>query len=162
MGCFGLFGVAFGCALIVHAVSSCFEFVQIVRLFSFVFGSVKLAPLIQVVLVLSVVLVCSGLFFDSIQSFEVEILIVFGVLRKFGCLRLFHDVSHRFSCFLLFQVVGQFRSFTMFLCVVTCSMLASFFNFCSLCCVMVCWIDSLVLVRFKLTRFGWFTSFQVA
>ena len=71
MGCFGLFDVAIGCALIVHAVSSCFEFVQIVRLFSFVFGSVKLAPLILVVLVLSVFFVCSGLFFKVFSCLKV-------------------------------------------------------------------------------------------
>ena len=64
--------------------------------------------------------------------------------------------------FFTFQVVGQFKFFTLFLCVVTCSMLASFFNFSSLCCVMVCWIDYIVFVRFKLTRCGWFTSFQIA
>ena len=62
-GCFGLFGVAFGCSLICSCCFKLFGIVQVVRSFPFVFGSVQLATLLQVVLVLSVVLVCSGLFF---------------------------------------------------------------------------------------------------
>ena len=74
-----------------------------------------MAALILVVLVLSVGFVCSGLFFHSIQLFDVEICIFcFEVLRNFGCLRMFHDVSHCFSCFLSFQAVGQFGLFYFF------------------------------------------------
>ena len=73
--------------------------------------------------------------FHSIHFFEVEIYIyfVFEVLCKFSCLKLFHEVSHCFSCILTFQVVGQFCSFTVFLCVVVFFMLDSCFNLCSLC-----------------------------
>ena len=55
--------------------SCCFKLfgiVQVVRLFPFVFGSAKLAALIQVVLVLSVVLVCSGLFFTIFCCLELR------------------------------------------------------------------------------------------
>ena len=62
-GCLGLFGVAFGCSLICSCCFKLFGILQVVRLFSFVFGSAKLAALILVVLVLPIVFVCSGLFF---------------------------------------------------------------------------------------------------
>ena len=72
---------------------------------------------------------------------------------------MFHIVLAAFYRFKLWVRLGYF---TLFLCVVSCSMLVSFFNLCSLCYVIVFWFDEIVLVRFKLTRFGWFTSFQVA
>ena len=40
--------------------------------------------------------------------FEVDICIFFVVLRKFGRLKFFRDVSHCFTCFLTFQDVGHF------------------------------------------------------
>ena len=99
VGCFGLFGVAFRRPLIVHDVSRCFEFVQVVRLFSFVFGSAKLAALIQVVLVLSVFFVCSGLIFTIFSCLKLRKHGVFEVLRQFGCLRLFHVVQIALAAF---------------------------------------------------------------
>ena len=77
------------------------------------FGDARLceAALIQVVLVLSVIFVCSGLFFYSIQLFDVDLHFVFVLLHKFGCLGLFHDVSYCFSCGLSFQVGSKFSIF---------------------------------------------------
>ena len=71
LGCFGLFGVTFGRAYIVYAVSTSYE---LFRLFSFVFGDARLceAALIQVVLVLSVVSLVLGCFY-SIQLFDVDV-----------------------------------------------------------------------------------------
>ena len=80
------------------------------RLCLVMLGCVRL-PLIQVVVVLSVVFVCSGLFFYSIELFDVDVHFVFVFLHKFGFLGLFHDVSHCFSCFLSLQVEIQFRCF---------------------------------------------------
>ena len=67
-----------------HVVSSCSEFVQVVRLFSFVFGSARLceAALIQVVLVLSVVFICSG-FFSTVFSC-LKLRQIFMVFRLLG------------------------------------------------------------------------------
>ena len=67
------------------------------------FGDARLceAALIQVVVVISVVFFCSGLFFNSIQLFDVDVHFVFVLLHKFVCLWLFHDVSHCFSCFFI-------------------------------------------------------------
>ena len=51
---------------------------------------------------------CSGSFgcfrkfwvvFHSFHFFEVDLYFVFVFLRQFGCLKLFHDVSHCFGCF---------------------------------------------------------------
>ena len=52
------------------------------------FGDARLceAALIQVVVVISVVFVCSGLFFNSIQLFDVDVHFVFVFLHKFVCL----------------------------------------------------------------------------
>ena len=76
------------------------------------FGSAKLVALIQVVMVLSVVLVCSGLLLTIFSCLKLRyIYFVFEFQRKLGCLRLFHDVSHCFTCFLSSQVVGQFKFF---------------------------------------------------
>ena len=87
---FWLFGVAFGCSLICSCCFKLFGIVQVVRLFPFVFGSAKLAALILVVLVLSVVFVCSGLFFTIFSYLNLKyIYFVFEVLRKFGFLKLF-------------------------------------------------------------------------
>ena len=97
VGCFGLFGLASERPLIVHAVSRCFEFVQVVRLFSFVFGSAKLAALIQVVLVLS--FVCSGMIFTIFSCLKLRKHGVFELLRQFGCLRLFHVVQIALAAF---------------------------------------------------------------
>ena len=78
MGCFGLFGVTFGCSLICSCCFKLFGIVQVVRLFPFVFGSVQLATLLQVVLVLSVVLVCSGSFFTIFSCLLLRFLILFS------------------------------------------------------------------------------------
>ena len=59
--------------------------------------------MIQVVVVLSVVFVCSGSFLYNTQLFEVDMYFDSVFLREFGwgCFVMFHDVSHRFSCFLI-------------------------------------------------------------
>ena len=63
VGCSWLLGVAFGCSLNVHAVSSRFELFKLLDCFHSCLVLPSLAALIQVVLVLSVVFVSSGLFF---------------------------------------------------------------------------------------------------
>ena len=76
-GCFGLFGVAFGCSLICSCCFKLFGLVQVVRLFPFVFGSAKLAALIQVVLVLLAVFVYSGLFFIVFRYLKLRYIFCF-------------------------------------------------------------------------------------
>ena len=108
-------------------------------LFSFVFGSAKLAALIQVVLVLSVVFVCSGMIFTIFSCLKLRKHGVFDVPRQFGCLWLFHVVSNCSSCFCSIQVVGRFSFFydDVVCCIFV--MMDSFINLCSLCCAVVFW-----------------------
>ena len=75
----------------------------------------------------------------------------FVFLRKFGCLRLFHDVSHCFSFCLSFQVVGVNLGFfnVVFVCCIF-FMLGSCFN-----------LSSTLLCLGILVRFNCLCSIQV-
>ena len=68
--------------------------------------------------------------FDSIKLFEkLRNHFVLQFLCKFSCLRLFHDVSHRFSCFFFrFKMEVSFGYFTLLLFVVSSFILDCFFN----------------------------------
>ena len=83
--------------------------------------------------------------FHSIQFFEVDLYCVSVFPRKFGCLRLVHDVSHCFSCFLSIQIIGQVRFFMLFC-------LSYFFS---------CWIVSLTYVHFMFVVSWYFGSFKL-
>ena len=64
----------------------------------------------------------------------------FEFIRKFGCLRFFHDVSHCFSCFFIVSSCRSvLRGFTLFW-VVFCRVGLCLFLWVVLGCVMLCYV----------------------
>ena len=110
MGCVCCF---LGCSVLRSDVLSLCMLFQVVLNWFMLSGCFHLceAVLVRVGLVLPVVFCLFWIVFHSIQLYEVDINFVFVFLRKFGCVRLFHDVPHCSGCFVSIQVVGTFWFF---------------------------------------------------